>query len=194
MAIAVIGGAGFVGSHLVDELLAQQFELVVVDDLSTGRLENIARWKGHPKLEFVRTDASDPAVMRRVLDHKNWVFNFAPVSVPELADQCALAGARRLVDNTGGGVGCELREEQQLPVVSFDLQSVYGPRGPTVGSVFVSDIVRVNMMAAMNHEIVGLVDLNKTIYWRPQITPEQGAEIIELYEKNARSSLIIVSR
>jgi UDP-glucose 4-epimerase len=80
MAVAVIGGAGFIGSNLVDELLTQGFEVTVLDNLSEGKLDNLARWKGNPKLEFVRGDIRDRDLVRRVCDHKNWVFHLAAMS------------------------------------------------------------------------------------------------------------------
>lgn len=193
MAVLVIGGAGFIGSHLVDELLVQRFEVMVVDNLSTGMLENIERWRGHQKLEFVRADADDPDVRTRMVDHKSWVFNFAPVKkIYELVDSCCQAGVRRFVDNTSELTCSDW--EQELSMISLKYGAVYGPRGPRQGDVFVSDIVRINMMAAMNAEVQGLLDVKDTVYWQPQITQEQGAQIIELYEKNVGKSLVVVPR
>src|SRR4051812_16354186 len=77
--VAVLGGAGFIGSHIVDELLIQGHEVTVLDNFSEGKLENI-RWKGHAKLEIVRGDIRDFDVVRRVVDHKNWVFHLAAMS------------------------------------------------------------------------------------------------------------------
>ncbi|MEO1279884.1 MAG: NAD-dependent epimerase/dehydratase family protein, partial [Planctomycetota bacterium] len=53
----VTGGAGFIGSHLVDRLLARGDEVVVVDDLSTGVRENLPA--SHPRLAFVQADLRD---------------------------------------------------------------------------------------------------------------------------------------
>jgi UDP-glucose 4-epimerase len=52
-AILVTGGAGFIGSHLVERLLRDGERVVVLDDLSTGSAENLAAVAGHPKLELV---------------------------------------------------------------------------------------------------------------------------------------------
>jgi len=58
--ILVTGGAGFVGSHLVDRLLLMGHEVTVVDNLFTGNKRNIAHWIGHPHFEFIRHDIVDP--------------------------------------------------------------------------------------------------------------------------------------
>ena len=52
----ITGGAGFIGSHLVEHLLARGDEVVVVDNLSTGRESNLDKVIGHERLEFVRAD------------------------------------------------------------------------------------------------------------------------------------------
>ena len=54
MKCLVTGGAGFIGSNLVDELINQGHEVIVVDDLSTGKKENI-----NPKATFYKVDISN---------------------------------------------------------------------------------------------------------------------------------------
>jgi UDP-glucose 4-epimerase len=63
MRALVTGGAGFIGSHLVDRLIERGDEVCVLDNLSTGRLENISHWLGHPRFSFVR----DSILNRRVV-------------------------------------------------------------------------------------------------------------------------------
>ncbi len=60
MRILVTGGAGFLGSHLCDKLLAQGNEVVCLDNLFTGAKANIAHLAAHPGFEFVRHDVIDP--------------------------------------------------------------------------------------------------------------------------------------
>ena len=60
MRILVTGGAGFLGSHLCDKLLAQGHDLVCLDNLFTGSKDNIAHLAGNPNFEFVRHDIIDP--------------------------------------------------------------------------------------------------------------------------------------
>ncbi|ACY14397.1 SDR family NAD(P)-dependent oxidoreductase [Haliangium ochraceum] len=57
--VAVTGGAGFIGSHTVDRLLAAGCRVVVLDNLSTGKRENLAQHAGEPRFHLVETDIAD---------------------------------------------------------------------------------------------------------------------------------------
>ncbi len=56
----VTGGAGFLGSHLIENLLNQGEEVICIDNYSTGSKENIIEWFNHPKFEFIRHDITQP--------------------------------------------------------------------------------------------------------------------------------------
>jgi UDP-glucuronate decarboxylase len=58
--VLVTGGAGFLGSHLIDRLLAQGHEVICADNLFTGTKRNIAHLHGHPRFEFLRHDVTFP--------------------------------------------------------------------------------------------------------------------------------------
>ena len=60
MRVLVTGGAGFLGSHLCDRLIGDGHEVVCLDNLFTGRKENIAHLLQHPRFEFARHDVVDP--------------------------------------------------------------------------------------------------------------------------------------
>ena len=60
MRILVTGGAGFLGSHLCDRLLADGHDVVAIDNLFTGRKINLEHLFGNPRFEFVRHDVTDP--------------------------------------------------------------------------------------------------------------------------------------
>lgn len=58
--ILVTGGAGFLGSHLIDRLMARGDEVLCADNLFTGRQRNIEHWMGHPRFEFLQHDVTCP--------------------------------------------------------------------------------------------------------------------------------------
>ncbi|HIK22660.1 MAG TPA: SDR family oxidoreductase [Thermosynechococcus sp. M3746_W2019_013] len=60
MRILVTGGAGFIGSHLVDRLMEAGHEVICLDNYFTGTKRNILRWLGHPNFELIRHDVTDP--------------------------------------------------------------------------------------------------------------------------------------
>lgn len=56
----ITGGAGFVGSHLLDRLMAAGEEVICLDNYFTGRKANVAQWIGHPNFELIRHDVTEP--------------------------------------------------------------------------------------------------------------------------------------
>ena len=73
----VTGGCGFIGSHLVDLLLAQGHEVVVVDNLVSGRRENLAHHRGAAGLRLVHADVADVATIQPEFAGARWVFHLA---------------------------------------------------------------------------------------------------------------------
>jgi UDP-glucuronate decarboxylase len=60
MRILVTGGAGFIGSHLLDRLMKEQHEVICLDNFYTGTKSNISKWYGHPNFELIRHDITEP--------------------------------------------------------------------------------------------------------------------------------------
>jgi len=60
MRILVTGGAGFIGSHLIDRLMNQGHEVLCLDNFYTGHKRNIAHWLGNPSFELIRHDVTEP--------------------------------------------------------------------------------------------------------------------------------------
>jgi len=60
MRILVTGGAGFIGSHLIDRLINEGNEIICLDNFYTGNKNNILKWLGHPYFELIRHDITEP--------------------------------------------------------------------------------------------------------------------------------------
>ena len=77
MKALVTGGAGFIGSHLSEQLLAQGHEVVIVDDLSNGRQKNLDSFKGNSRLIFHQVDIRKPEILKPCFEGVDWVFHLA---------------------------------------------------------------------------------------------------------------------
>jgi UDP-glucuronate decarboxylase len=77
MRVLVTGGAGFLGSHLCDRLLADGHEVIALDNLFTGSKRNIVHLLGQPDFEFIRHDVVNP-----ILVEVDWIFNLACPASP----------------------------------------------------------------------------------------------------------------
>ncbi|MHB1426443.1 MAG: NAD-dependent epimerase/dehydratase family protein [Gemmataceae bacterium] len=75
----VTGGAGFIGSHLVEALLASGRRVVVLDDLSTGSLANLQTVRNHPSLRFVHDSITNESLLNELLDEADEVYHLAAV-------------------------------------------------------------------------------------------------------------------
>ena len=75
--ILITGGAGFIGSHLTEAILARGDRVIVVDDESTGRSDNLAAVREHDRLRFVRGSVGDAALVRSLLDGVSEVYHLA---------------------------------------------------------------------------------------------------------------------
>lgn len=104
MRAIVTGGAGFIGSHLVELLLARGHEVAVLDNLSTGRRENLSVFQGRPGWSFHQVDVADAQAIRPLFDGADWVFHLAALAdiVPSI--QRPLDYFRANVDGTAAVV------------------------------------------------------------------------------------------
>jgi UDP-glucose 4-epimerase len=73
----ITGGAGFIGSHLSDELLARGDEVHVLDDLSTGSIENIRHLKGRPGFDYTIESLNNTAIVAELVDDADVVYHLA---------------------------------------------------------------------------------------------------------------------
>jgi nucleoside-diphosphate-sugar epimerase len=121
--VLVTGGAGFIGSHLVDALLLRNARVTVLDDLSTGRLENLG--ENIDRITFLRGDVRDLGTCRRACQGADYLFHQAALgSVPRsMADP----GTTFAVNVSGtANVLTAARDAFVRRVVYASSSSVYG--------------------------------------------------------------------
>ena len=84
----ITGGAGFIGSHLTEALLNKGFEVVIIDNLSTGRKQNIEQFLSNPKLTFVEADINDRDSIKKFFKDTDYVFHMAALAdiVPSIVN------------------------------------------------------------------------------------------------------------
>ena len=73
----ITGGAGFVGSHLATTLLEKEWSVEIVDDLSTGSLDNVAHLEDHPKFNSIVDTVMNHSLMEELVDQADVVFHLA---------------------------------------------------------------------------------------------------------------------
>jgi UDP-glucose 4-epimerase len=79
----VTGGAGFIGSHLAEELLKRRYKVIILDDLSTGRRENIEPIIANSDVQFIEGSVTDLPLLNKLFQNVSYVFHLAAIpSVP----------------------------------------------------------------------------------------------------------------
>lgn len=82
--VLITGGAGFIGSHLAEALLEKGHEVTILDDLSTGRMENISHLEKHPRFHIVIGDILNELLVDKLIERTDWVFHLAAAVGVEL--------------------------------------------------------------------------------------------------------------
>lgn len=75
--VLITGGAGFIGSHLTEAVLARGDSVLVVDDVSTGNAANLAAVREHPRLRFIQHDLSDAGLVAEFVEKADEVYHLA---------------------------------------------------------------------------------------------------------------------
>jgi UDP-glucose 4-epimerase len=120
----ITGGAGFIGSHLAERLLADGEEVTIIDDLSTGSFENIAHLEQHPNFRYVIDTILNEQVMGDLIDESDTVYHLA-----------AAVGVAYVIENILKSIqinirGTEIVFEQanrgKKKVILFSTSEIYG--------------------------------------------------------------------
>lgn len=120
----VTGGAGFIGSHLAERLLAEGHRVLVLDDLSTGRYENVGHLEGRPGFELRVASVTDPEIIERCVVECEGVFHLASaVGVQLVVDQPV-----KTIETIVNGTDNVLRfcARYRRPVLITSTSEVYG--------------------------------------------------------------------
>jgi UDP-glucose 4-epimerase len=120
----ITGGAGFIGSHLSEALLERGWTVDVIDDLSTGSIENISHLKGHPHFTYVLDTVMNRPLMLELVDRADAIFHLA-----------AAVGVRLIVEQPvhtietnirATEVVLELAGRKRKPLLLASTSEVYG--------------------------------------------------------------------
>jgi len=124
MKIVVTGGAGFIGSHLVERLMSLNHEVVVIDDLSTSEMSNLESVFGNSKFRFVKGTILDKALIESEIKNCEYVFHLAAsVGVFNIVNN-PLSSLRTNIQGTENIL--EAADEFKTPVFLASSSEVYG--------------------------------------------------------------------
>jgi len=124
MKILITGGSGFIGSHFAEHFLSRGDTVFVIDDLSTGNIENIIPLKSHPRFHYRIDSIMNLPVCAELVDRSDIIFHLA-----------AAVGVRLIVESPvrtietnirGTEIILQLAAKKKKPVVVFSTSEVYG--------------------------------------------------------------------
>ncbi|MCH7564367.1 MAG: GDP-mannose 4,6-dehydratase [Gemmatimonadetes bacterium] len=125
--ILVTGGAGFIGSHIVEQLLADGKTVFIVDDLSTGRLDNLAAVREHPDLHLIVDSITNWPMMNDTVEQVDQVIHLA-----------AAVGVRKIIDEPVETITTNVRGTEIVldcchsygtPLYAASTSEIYGKAG-----------------------------------------------------------------
>ena len=122
--VLVTGGAGFIGSHLVERLLADRKTVVVIDDLSTGSLNNLQAVKSHPRLRVIRSKISACRELPKLAAKAEFIFHLAATVGVDLVVKSALHVLESSFHETQ--VLLQAAATRQTPLLLTSTSEVYG--------------------------------------------------------------------
>ena len=125
--MAVTGGAGFIGSNLAEHLLAMGFSVTVIDNLSTGKKQNLSGWseRAGDRFQFLAADINDTDRLHRAFAGVSYVFHLA--AIPSVARSIEDPAATQLANINGTlSVLSAARQAGVKRVIAASSSSIYG--------------------------------------------------------------------
>lgn len=122
--VLITGGAGFIGSHLADALLERGHYVTIIDDLSTGRFENIAHLTDHPRFRFAIESITNEVVLDRLASECNLIFHLAAAVGVQLIVEQPVHTIRTNIMGTEAVLNTALRYRAKVLIASTS--EVYG--------------------------------------------------------------------
>jgi UDP-glucose 4-epimerase len=127
MRYLITGGAGFIGGHLADELLNRGHTVCVLDDLSTGAIENVRHLKSHPGFAYTIESASNIPVLAELVDEADVIYHLAAAVGVELIVESPVRTIETNVHCTE--VVLAQANKKKKPVFIASTSEVYGKSG-----------------------------------------------------------------
>ena len=124
MKALITGGAGFIGSHLAEALLARGDQVTVLDDLSTGRHENLAHLDGNPKLQVVIGTILNETLVDKLVERCDVIFHLAAAVGVELIIKKPLESM--MTNIRGSEVVLEMAHRYRKKVLIASTSEIYG--------------------------------------------------------------------
>ena len=108
MRVLVTGGAGYIGSHLVDALIKRGDDVLVVDNLSTGKIENLRHLLAHPAFHFINDSILNESLLERFIPSMDLIFHLA-----------AAVGVRNILQDPLAAINTNVRGTEVVLGLAF---------------------------------------------------------------------------
>lgn len=122
--ILITGGAGFIGSHLTERLLAAGHAVTIIDDFSTGSADNLRAVEGHPRLRVIAAMVSTCPGLNELVDAADAVFHLAAAVGVDLVVRSPIRTIKTNLDETEAIL--EAASRRSVPVLLASTSEVYG--------------------------------------------------------------------
>ena len=150
----ITGVAGFLGSHLADQLLSRGYEVVGVDNLSQGSLRNIADAQEHPAFTFVNTDVRSFDVLRKAAEGVEVIAHLAAFKIPRYGN----AIDTLLINSEGSKSVLQVAAENKAKFVLASTSDVYGKNDEVPFSEESNSVLGSSKVARWSYAVSKLYD------------------------------------